>query len=127
MDHVRGLDPVQGFAYEGFGALPIDDPDWDVGVADVLASPVYTSGEMGAGSRRFIGAPRIDAAIGASRRLLCARAPLGVGTRMRRLHRRRMTRGGSTLLRHAMRMGRDRLGSPRRMPFATQRTEDRGP
>ena len=50
VDHVRGLDPVEGFAYEGFGALPVDDPDWDVGVADVLASPVYTSGEMGAGS-----------------------------------------------------------------------------
>jgi sporulation protein YlmC with PRC-barrel domain len=54
VDHVRGLDPVQGFAYEGFGALPVDDPDWDVGVADVLASPVYTSGEMGAGS--YVGA-----------------------------------------------------------------------
>jgi len=54
VDHVRGLDPVEGFAYEGFGALPVDDPDWDVGVADVLASPVYTSGEMGAGS--YVGA-----------------------------------------------------------------------
>ena len=76
VDHVRGLDPVEGFAYEGFGALPVDDPDWDVGVADVLASPVYTSGEMGAAAMSarspwpMTGSPRTTSSSG-------DRAPFG--------------------------------------------------
>lgn len=38
---VRRLAPVQEFAYLRLGEFPLDDPDWDVGVQDVLALPYY--------------------------------------------------------------------------------------
>ena len=48
--NVGRLAPVQGFVYEGVEGLPVDDPNWDVGVADVLGVPFYAPGELGAGS-----------------------------------------------------------------------------
>jgi sporulation protein YlmC with PRC-barrel domain len=37
------LPPVQEFAYLRLGEVATDDPDWDVGVSDVLALPYYDS------------------------------------------------------------------------------------
>lgn len=41
VDHVNGLDTVQEFAFLRVDGFPVNDPDWDVGVSDVLASPYY--------------------------------------------------------------------------------------
>ena len=41
VDDVNGLEPVQEYAYLRLGEPAVDDPDWDVGVRDVLASPYY--------------------------------------------------------------------------------------
>ncbi|MGC9974027.1 MAG: PRC-barrel domain-containing protein [Gaiellaceae bacterium] len=41
VEEVRRLAPVQEFAYLRLGEFPVDDPDWDVGVQDVLAMPYY--------------------------------------------------------------------------------------
>jgi sporulation protein YlmC with PRC-barrel domain len=38
---VEELPTVQDFAYMRVGEFPLDDPDWDVGVQDVLAAPYY--------------------------------------------------------------------------------------
>jgi sporulation protein YlmC with PRC-barrel domain len=38
---VEELPNVQDFAYLRVGEFPLDDPDWDVGVQDVLAAPYY--------------------------------------------------------------------------------------
>lgn len=35
------LPPVQEFAYRRWGDLPLDDPDWDIGIETVLAQPYY--------------------------------------------------------------------------------------
>ena len=43
LEEVRGFEPVQEFAYLRLGQVPVDDPDWDVGVQDVLAMPYYES------------------------------------------------------------------------------------
>ena len=40
---VRQLPNVEHFAYLRLGEAPVDDPDWDVGVTDVLALPYYES------------------------------------------------------------------------------------
>jgi sporulation protein YlmC with PRC-barrel domain len=40
-DEVRRLDPVQEIAFLRLGEYPADDPDWDVGVEDVMALPYY--------------------------------------------------------------------------------------
>ena len=40
---------MQEFAYLRLGEFPVDDPDWDVGVQDVLAMPYYEPG-LGPGS-----------------------------------------------------------------------------
>jgi sporulation protein YlmC with PRC-barrel domain len=42
----RKLDHVHEFAYLRLGQLPAEDPDWDVGVQDVLALPYYESPEI---------------------------------------------------------------------------------
>jgi sporulation protein YlmC with PRC-barrel domain len=44
VDDVRKLDNVREFAYLRLGESPANDPDWDVGVQDVLALPYYQSG-----------------------------------------------------------------------------------
>jgi sporulation protein YlmC with PRC-barrel domain len=43
LEEVRRFAPVQEFAYLRLGKFPVDDPDWDVGVQDVLAMPYYES------------------------------------------------------------------------------------
>jgi hypothetical protein len=45
---VNGLEPVQEYAYLRLGESAVEDPDWDVGVRDVLASPYYAA-DFGAG------------------------------------------------------------------------------
>jgi sporulation protein YlmC with PRC-barrel domain len=46
-EEVRRLEPVQEFAYLRLGGFPLDDPDWDVGVEDVLALPYYDATGLG--------------------------------------------------------------------------------
>lgn len=41
------LSPVQDFAYLRFGELPANDPDWDVGIENVLALPYYGYAGLG--------------------------------------------------------------------------------
>jgi sporulation protein YlmC with PRC-barrel domain len=41
VDELSRLEPVQEFAYLRLGEFPVDDPDWDVGVQEVLAMPYY--------------------------------------------------------------------------------------
>ena len=43
----RELEAVQEIAYLRLGGFPVDDPDWDVGVSDVLAVPYYGPGDIG--------------------------------------------------------------------------------
>jgi sporulation protein YlmC with PRC-barrel domain len=39
---VAALDPVHEAAYLRLGEFPVEDPNWDVGVAEMLALPYYT-------------------------------------------------------------------------------------
>ena len=48
VDHVRRLEPVHEIAFLQLGQFPVDEPDWDVGVLDVLGMPYYDS--MGPGA-----------------------------------------------------------------------------
>ena len=41
------LPDVHEFAYLRLGEFPLDDPDWDVGVQDVLATPYYEATGVG--------------------------------------------------------------------------------
>jgi sporulation protein YlmC with PRC-barrel domain len=43
---VSQLEPVEEVAYLRLGGFPVDDPDWDVGVSNVLAQPYYSAGEL---------------------------------------------------------------------------------
>jgi sporulation protein YlmC with PRC-barrel domain len=38
---VEALDPLHEVAYLRLGEFPVDDPEWDVGVEDMLALPYY--------------------------------------------------------------------------------------
>jgi sporulation protein YlmC with PRC-barrel domain len=38
---IGGLEPVREAAYLRLGEFPVKDPDWDVGVQDLLAMPYY--------------------------------------------------------------------------------------
>jgi PRC-barrel domain len=50
VDEATKLPDVHEFAYLRVGEFPVDDPDWDVGVQDVLATPYYeATGFEGAG------------------------------------------------------------------------------
>jgi sporulation protein YlmC with PRC-barrel domain len=40
-EEVRGLPPVHDAAFLRLEGFPVDDPDWDVGVEEVLALPYY--------------------------------------------------------------------------------------
>jgi sporulation protein YlmC with PRC-barrel domain len=42
-EEVRQLPNVEDFAYLRLGEAPVSDPDWDVGVTNVLALPYYES------------------------------------------------------------------------------------
>jgi sporulation protein YlmC with PRC-barrel domain len=48
VDEMNQLEPVQEFAYLRLGEFPVDDPNWDVGVEDVLAMPYYEAAGIGA-------------------------------------------------------------------------------
>jgi hypothetical protein len=41
LEEARRLPPVQEFAYLRMGESPANDPDWDVGIENVLALPYY--------------------------------------------------------------------------------------
>jgi sporulation protein YlmC with PRC-barrel domain len=45
-DDVLGLDQVQEIAYLRLGESPTSDPDWDVGVENVLALPYYPGSDL---------------------------------------------------------------------------------
>ena len=47
VDEVNRLEPVQEFAYLRLGEFPVEDPNWDVGVQDVLAMPYYEGDPLG--------------------------------------------------------------------------------
>jgi sporulation protein YlmC with PRC-barrel domain len=47
-EELGGFPTVQEFAYLRLGEFPVDDPDWDVGVQDVLAMPYYDAAGLGA-------------------------------------------------------------------------------
>jgi sporulation protein YlmC with PRC-barrel domain len=40
-------EPVQEVAFLRLGQFPVEDPDWDVGVEEILAEPYYGSDEIG--------------------------------------------------------------------------------
>ncbi|HEY7421594.1 MAG TPA: PRC-barrel domain-containing protein [Gaiellaceae bacterium] len=42
LDEAQRFESVKEFAYLRLGESPADDPDWDVGVEDVLAMPYYS-------------------------------------------------------------------------------------
>ncbi len=42
LDEAQGFESVREAAYLRLGESPAEDPDWDVGVQDVLAMPYYT-------------------------------------------------------------------------------------
>jgi sporulation protein YlmC with PRC-barrel domain len=45
-EEVRSLPPVHEVAYLRLEGFPVDDPDWDVGVEEVLALPYYSSYDL---------------------------------------------------------------------------------
>ena len=44
LDQAQGFESVHRAAYLRLGENPTEDPDWDVGVEDVLAMPYYAAG-----------------------------------------------------------------------------------
>jgi sporulation protein YlmC with PRC-barrel domain len=78
-EDVRHLDHVQEFAYLRLGESPTRDPDWDVGIEDVLALPYYESpeivgygGELGAASITFDRVPKGEVEIRRSSTVIAA-------------------------------------------------------
>ncbi len=47
VEEVRRLAPMQEFAYLRLGEFPVNDPDWDIGIQDVLAMPYYGASGLG--------------------------------------------------------------------------------
>jgi sporulation protein YlmC with PRC-barrel domain len=47
IEEASKLPDVHEFAYLRVGEFPLDDPDWDVGIQDVLATPYYESTGLG--------------------------------------------------------------------------------
>ena len=47
LDETHGFEAVRETAYLRLGEHPAEDPDWDVGVEDVLAMPYYAGGLAG--------------------------------------------------------------------------------
>lgn len=45
VEDVSKLETVRESAFLGLSGFPVDDPDWDVGVSDMLAMPYYGAGE----------------------------------------------------------------------------------
>jgi sporulation protein YlmC with PRC-barrel domain len=50
LHEVSKLEPVEEVAYLRLGGFPVDDPNWDVGVSNVLAEPYYGAGEFAGAS-----------------------------------------------------------------------------
>jgi PRC-barrel domain len=69
VEDVNALEPVQEYAYLRLGAPELEDPAWDVGVKDVLASPYYEA-DFGPGAGGF---PAYDQSLG----LIYDRVPKG--------------------------------------------------
>jgi uncharacterized protein YrrD len=46
VEEVRGLPPVHEVAYLRLDGFPVDDPDWDIGIEEVLAFPYYPSYDL---------------------------------------------------------------------------------
>jgi sporulation protein YlmC with PRC-barrel domain len=46
VEEVRRLPPVHEVAYLRLDGFPVDDPDWDVGIEEVLALPYYPSYDL---------------------------------------------------------------------------------
>jgi hypothetical protein len=44
VEEMHQLAPVHEFTYLRLGEFPVDDPDWDVGVQELLAMPYYEPG-----------------------------------------------------------------------------------
>src|SRR5580765_3857565 len=49
VEEVNALEPVREYAYLRVGESAANDPNWDVGVQDVLASPYYEADLAGLG------------------------------------------------------------------------------
>jgi sporulation protein YlmC with PRC-barrel domain len=47
IEEACALHPVQDFAYLKLDELPAADPDWDVGIEHVLATPAYPTSDVG--------------------------------------------------------------------------------
>ncbi len=47
---VSNLEPVREAAFLPLGGFPVDDPDWDVGISNVLAEPYYGAGDLAGAS-----------------------------------------------------------------------------
>jgi sporulation protein YlmC with PRC-barrel domain len=47
LDEAQGFESVHEAAYLRLGESPAEDPDWDVGVEDVLALPYYEGSDVG--------------------------------------------------------------------------------
>ncbi len=45
VEDVSKLETVRESAFLGLSGFPVDDPNWDVGVSDMLAMPYYGAGE----------------------------------------------------------------------------------
>jgi sporulation protein YlmC with PRC-barrel domain len=48
LDEAQGFESVRETAYLRLGESPVEDPDWDAGVEDVLALPYYAAFDEGA-------------------------------------------------------------------------------
>jgi sporulation protein YlmC with PRC-barrel domain len=48
LDETQGFESVHQSAYLRLGELPVEDPDWDVGVQDFLVMPYYPGLDVGA-------------------------------------------------------------------------------
>jgi sporulation protein YlmC with PRC-barrel domain len=48
LNELSELEPVEEVAFLRLGGFPVDDPNWDVGVSNVLAEPYYGAGEFAA-------------------------------------------------------------------------------
>jgi sporulation protein YlmC with PRC-barrel domain len=49
VEELNRLDPLQKSAYLRVGEIPVEDPDWEVGIENILALPYYESYTAGGG------------------------------------------------------------------------------
>lgn len=53
VEEVRRFPPVHEVAYLRLDGFPVEDPDWDVGIEEVLALPYYPSYDLEPAARRL--------------------------------------------------------------------------